>query len=935
MAGCKDPVDFVAVEALRAITVCFRSISGDNRDITLFTSIILPLLGIFERSLANGEEELVISGLQSLQSMFDCDHPSMIENIEEIAKFLLTLLLDQNTDQSVKEATKDTFITLIEKQKRQFGKKEFVEPILSILTDRIAEERGSVLPNEMLIDQTLQFCLQLFEEMSSTISTKVCDDIVFEMTKEAILSNDSNRRKAGYVILGSVADGLTNVMLNKIEIIVPLLTQGMNDLKLHIRESASFALAKLSELSLPQASLYHHLIIPAAMKGLNDKGISVQIQCCHIIEHYCEALQPKALKHYLPALMGRLSQLTQTKPISIQEEALAAISELSLAAEEEFLPYIENTMALLEPLLFDYENESIWSTALNCIGFIAEGIGAQLFKPSYYELGMRAVIEGLKTEKPKVLKGGFYYIANIAKVKGKDFEPAMKMVMPYILKVLKEREPITGTPHSDEEDEMEVEDEEDGYEEDGDDHDDDEREHKEEDKEKNEDNKTNPTIFPKVSAIIAIGALAEHTKASFLPYLDQVLEIFTSEEYGVLLSDNPKIRSTAISVIHYFIDAVCDGTNVPIPALYERLDLPNQAMKVTSFLLKECLLLYDASIDVISSQLTTIGFIFERLGIVVMDLHITGHFHQGNHRKNKVFSTLLSEYLLAFLKQRRSNVSPPNTEEGEKEEEKVVDYIMNDICKLFITLAKIFDNSSFIIFFDQFHSLLLHYINFRITRNWILHCYSKIIKIIGPLSMKYADSILSLLPLIFIDIHHFKADAIDCIDALIEVKGELLIPLFPRFLQWLLPICVREENDVIDVDHTLSVIAKMIDISYQTIPLDLVLPVMLTALPIRNEFDETPSVFKALLRLVQNNEATMMGMAKELVPLLVDSLEPGSGLPDAARDCVGKTLALLAAHPESLGFVRFFLSTISDEEHFRILRSELSKSGIVWEDRKY
>eukprot|EP01040_Poterioochromonas_malhamensis_P005775 gene5775-6213_t len=562
LAGCKDHVDFVAVEALRAITVYFRSISEDKHDITLFTSIILPLLGIFKRSLANGEEELIISGLQSLQSMFDCDHPSMIENIEEIAKFLLTLLLDQNTDQSVKEAAKDSFITLIEKQKRQFGKKEFVEPILSILTNRIAEERGSVLPNEMLVDQTLQFCLQLVEEMSNV--------------------------KPGYVILGSVADGLTNVILNKIEIIVP-------------------------------------------------------------------------------ALMGRLSQLAQTKPISIQEEALAAISELSLVAEEEFLPYLENTMALLEPLLFDYENESIWSTALNCIGFIAEGIGAQLFKPSYYELGMRAVIEGLKTEKPKVLKGGFYYIANIAKVKGKDFEPATKMVMPYILKVLKEREPITGTLHSDEEDEMEVEDEEDGYEEDGDGYDDDEREHKEEDKEKNEDNKTNPTILPKVSATIAIGALAEHTKASFLPYLDQILQIFTSEEYDVLLSANPKLRSTAISVIHYFIDAVCDGTNVSIPALYERLDLPNQVIKVTSFLLKECLLLYDASIDVISSQLTTIGFIFERL-----------------------------------------------------------------------------------------------------------------------------------------DIHHFKADAIDCIDALIEVKGELLIPLFPRFLQWLLPICIREENDVIDVDHTVS-----------------------------------------------------------------------------------------------------------------------------------
>lgn len=62
--------------------------------------------------------------------------------------------------------------------------------------------------------------------------------------------------KPGYVILGSVADGLTNVILNKIEIIVPLLTQGMNDLRLHIRESASFALAKLGELSLPQASLY-------------------------------------------------------------------------------------------------------------------------------------------------------------------------------------------------------------------------------------------------------------------------------------------------------------------------------------------------------------------------------------------------------------------------------------------------------------------------------------------------------------------------------------------------------------------------------------------------------------------------------------------------------------------------------------------------------
>eukprot|EP01040_Poterioochromonas_malhamensis_P005774 gene5774-6212_t len=125
----------------------------------------------------------------------------------------------------------------------------------------------------------------------------------------------------------------------------------------------------------------------------------------------------------------------------------------------------------------------------------------------------------------------------------------------------------------------------------------------------------------------------------------------------------------------------------------------------------------------------------------------------------------------------------------------------------------------------------------------------------------------------------------------------------------------------------------MIVLSDQTIPLDLVLPVMLTALPIRNEFDETPSVFKALVHLVQNNEETMMGMVKELVPLLVDSLEPGSGLPDAARDFVGQTSALLAANPEYLGFVRSFLSNIRDEEHFEILQRELSKNGIVWADK--
>lgn len=949
LAGCQDSGDAITEAAFTAITKCVPELQNKN-DVMDLSPIFPPFLGLLERCLENGEDELVISGFECLLSAFEIEQPLINEHIEAITKFILNLLIDlnQEIDESVKDAASDTLIYLIERRGKQFVKKKLVKPTLSMLMSRIAQEEGCVLHDslsqyakgeaggdeeeERSVNDTLQSCRALIDKMAMAIPAKSFADIVFEMSEEAILSADTGMRKAGCLVLGTVIEGLRDSARERIDELLQLVVKGLDDSGLHVRETAAFAIGQFSEHAYPEVYLYHHSVIPAAIKGLSDEGLIVQVHCCYALEHFCEQLKPIAIKPYISDLVNHVGQLAQSKIPAVQEAAVRALAATAIAAEEEFQPYVDDMMAFLEPLLVLYDKEEIWSAAIGCIGHIAVAVGRELFKPAYYELGMKAVMEGVKSESHKIVESSLIHVANMAKLMKKDFEPMMKELMPYIFEVFNEKE-------------FEIEDRNDEDAMDEDDDDDDEGA----DEVNVRWRGSEGIIAKKVAAVTAVGSLAEFTQSCFLPYLDLARNVFIYPDGGALFSVSPDIRAEAASVFHQFIEVPCDVANIPTPVPCEKLELPEDVKEITAVVLMHLfhLLDHDDQKKVVSEAIQAIGLVFKRLGVAVFDLLV----REMDYSFEVPCSTLLTQRILTYLEERGhcQTVNRFKDDEGEEEEdeeeadeENHIHLLMENLGDLIGILAKV-SGPGFVLYFDQFHPKLLKFTKpsrSQPDRDMAVCCYAEVFEGMGSSSLKYAESVIPILQSALQDLDSLEAarrNAAFCLGILVEVAGRAFVPRYLQFLQWLHPVCVRkeaeeEEEDVggADVDNALSTVAKMILVASDAVPLNQVLPVMFAALPIKEDFTESITVFKAFLSLIDKKDPVILGMVNELVPLLIESFEQDSEIPEQARNYAAQALAILAANPSYRDIVHNSLSSISDQEHLKRLQTGLYAYGMFW-----
>ncbi len=995
VVGCCDSANSVAEAAAGGVIKCIPTIE-ERQDIMDFSPVIPSFLEVIRRCIVNEEDTLVILCFQHLQMTFSFHQPLINDHIRAITNLILTLLLDttQEHDSSVKEEAINTLVNLIETLTKQFVKKKLIKPTLSILMNRIAEEKGCVVKDyqdkrsdddlkedkelEEVIDpeqapnHVIQTCHELIDVMAMTIPAKYFADTVFKMCEEALSSSSSSdieigMRKAGCAVLGIIVEGLRDEARERIETILPLLVKSLSDHDLHTREAAAFAVGQYTHHCAPEVYLYHQLIIPAMIKTCNNNdGKLVLTQCCYALEHLCEQLKPNTIKPYLSSLVNCVGQLAQSN-VNVQEAALFAIASIAVAAGKEFQPYTDNIMSFLEPLLTMTEKQTSSSVALDCLGHIALGLGKEQFKPDYYELGMRVVMEFLPSNDRRLMESAFIHIANMSDLMKKDFEPSLKDVIPYIFEALSEKEviPRQSIPQNEEEMMVDGVHEEQEDEEDGDNYDDDI-----DGVDLNQLAYTvqndNLFIAKKISAITAIGSLAKHTKSCFLPYLHDAIEAFTSET-GVLSSVHFEIRSEAFSVLHEFIEVLADVNNLPIPAKNERLNLSQDIKDLTVLILRECFnrLDFDDEKKVVAKTVLTIEAVLKRLGAAMLDI---------NCKYDGKCSVLLTEKILTYLKEAghcqtirnfqnddqnddeeeedhddddENEVEEEEEDDDEGDEENHVYLLMENIMELIGRLAKILSSEEFLTYFDQFHHLLLKFTKpsrSQADRDMAICCYVDVFEGLGPLSIKYADSILPVLKAALEDYDGLEAarrNAACCLGAFIDAAGKELVPNYLQFLQWLYPLCIREESEEGEenvgggaIDNALGTVAKMIVVAPEVIPLSQVLPVVFAALPMREDFNESTVVFKAFLHLLQNNDITIIGMVKELLPLLVDNFKPDSEVPHATREVAGQAIAVLAVNELCRDSVYSYLSTITDSEQIEKLKSGLSVHGMVWNEKE-
>lgn len=557
-------------------------------------------------------------------------------------------------------------------------------------------------------------------------------------------------------------------------------------------------------------------------------------------------------------------------------------------------------MERLNPLLFITEPHllDVRGRALECLGHIAVAVGKEHFE-QYFLLGMQSALDGTKAE-GGLCEYSYTYIANTVKVMGNIFDEHLESLVPHLLDVIRESELSAFT----DEDDVLAND----SDEDGDDDDSDGNFHL---------NVEEGFINSKKAALSAIGSLAEHTGAAFFPFLEETLNTLIAERVGVLYSFHRVIRAEGYMCLQYLLKVACVASGITErPAKGSVLQLDAIVTEVTHVVMTSFLTCMVEDIEMLPASYAIEGLMgaLELVGVAALTL--------CDKESGVAYGDALVTHIGIILKEKAASQTNQNKDEDDDDDDADHDnLVMDATCDLISGMAKVI-GAGFVQYFEQFKKPLLKYTKPSRSysdRAMVIGCYAEVMKEIGPDAAKYADAIFPVVQVGLSDsMEAVRRNSAYCVGVLAEIlPPQSLAPHVPQLLQWLHPLCVRQTDVVMtdmggaDVDNALSSVARMMKSCPSAIPIQHVLPVLLTAMPLRSDYNEAIFVYEALTHLLQENEPTALSMMPQMLTVFAQAIRDDSKYQDDVKALVVSCLQYMSTSPQHQSLVAMALQELN------------------------
>lgn len=531
---------------------------------------------------------------------------------------------------------------------------------------------------------------------------------------------------------------------------------------------------------------------------------------------------------------------------------------------------------------------NIRGRSLECLGHIAVAVGPEHFAP-YFDMGLQAAMQGIQIGEDSLKEYAYTYFANCAKVMKNTFDQHLETLIPHLIEVVSESELA---PFTDEPDMLVGLDDDEGD------------EFEDDDNEQFHLTTHEGFVNTKKAALCAIGSLADHTGASYYPYLETTINTLLAESNGPLWSFHRIIRAESLVTLQYLVKVACLNFGpVTPPNKGEVIELHPVVRECVIASLTTCInsMVTDIeklpaayAIESLESILKLVGM----AGMTIMDVD-----------SNKSYGDLILQNILVLLKEKGKCQTVLNHEQDDDEDDDHDNLVMDAVCDLIATLAKVIGES----YMPFFAPMVKHLMKFtkknrpHTDRAMAIGCFAEVINEVGQSAVDtYLDTILPVIKEGVADsMESVRRNSAYCFGMLCLRSPSKVNPICLQILQCLYPLCIRSSNEVLsdtggaDIDNALAAVSRMI-ISCQGVPLAQVLPVLLNALPIRSDFGEGQTVYQGISFLLLNNEPSIYNLLTQVIILLTDTLRPNSRYNDETKVIAIQTIKHLASEKSDI-----------------------------------
>ncbi|KAH8368847.1 hypothetical protein KR200_004424 [Drosophila serrata] len=793
--------------------------------------------------------------------------PHLLTNVKLMLEFCLMTASNRQIEDGIRVSVIAFLGSLVHIKKKAIVKQKLLEPTLSVIFEIMCTEADPDDDEDYFVDESsnrpMTAVMQTMDLLAIHMPPEKLIAPLLQLLEPALQNPDPKRRSAAYHCMAMIAEGCSETISHKyLKVMLTIIKGGIADNAPEVRVAAFFALGQFSEYLQPEISKYAPLILPVLFDYLHQLVLELRggqpepksvNRMFYAMDTFCENLGEDIVPH-LPILLERLFELLDPKnSAKIREYALCSVSSASEAAKEHVAPYFPRIFEILKTFLLKDvpdEMEPLRLQAIDTLASITRVVGKEHFLPLANDTKNYCLMmldEG--PNDPDFRRGIYSLIGALSYVVNESMAEVFPQVIPRLIQTVisteevelclpdkPERDLILEAASADEEIDLENTDDEDEDELDG-------------------YQVENDYLVEKEVAIGTLRDFAANTGAAFTPYLQSAFE----NVYKTLDHASNDIRTTSVTALCEFVAALNkSGDTGGVTRACEIL-IPKFSAMMRN----------DEVEEVLVHLLDEVGQLFR----------INKQLAMPNQECAEMIYGCIRDSFLHKMTCQFNDQSGGGEDDDDEEESENADMILENAANLVASFGFALDPQTFSLYFGR----LFHFLTQKLAkakkndqaehRAYIYGTLADSFQSLESCSATYFDTVCPL----------FLAGANDtdaksrqnsyyALGELVMHSEEKSFDSYPTILQTLSDAIARETAPSA-LDNICGAVARLILTNIQAVPLAAVLPVFLSHLPLREDFEEYDAVLKTFQMLYTQANPSIVDHIEQMVYVILQALQ--------------------------------------------------------------
>ncbi|KAL2870734.1 putative importin beta-4 subunit [Aspergillus lucknowensis] len=856
--------------------------SAENEaPVKAFQQLVPSMVAVLKDAIDQKEEDRIMQAFEVFQTLLGLDPALLTVHLKDLVIFMNDIAANTQIEEDTRTQAISFLMQCVQYRKLKIQGMRLGEQ-LARTSLQIVTELGDAPPSDDDITPA-RSALGLLDMLAQSLPPSQVVVPLLHSLGQYFNNNNPDYRRAGIMSLGMVVEGAPDFISTQMKEIMPMVLQLLADPELKVRQASLHTVARLADDLTEDLNREHEKLMPLLFKNLasamqeskgEEEGPTVDIMKAGLsaIDAVVDGLDEKDVLSYQNELVPILHQLFKHPTFSIKGLSAGALGSLASSAGEAFLPFFDESMHLLQEFaaVKDSEEElDLRASVTDAMGEMAAAAGPERYQP-YVEPLMRATEEALHLGHSRLKESTYIFWGSMAKVYGEHFATFLDGAVKGLFNCLEQDEEDLEVSLGDAAKDLigqEVTvagrkvkvasaDDDEPVGEDG------EIEDVDLDDEDDWDDitATTPLSLEKEIAVEIIGDLVTHTRSAYLPYFEKTIEMVMP------LAEHPYegVRKATISTMHrsyaMLFTIAEESGQMPKwkPGLPLQVEPAKEVKKFGEILMTATIKMWTEEDD-----RSTVADINRNMA---ENLRFCGPALIANETTLHNVIQMITDII---TKKHPCQLEYVEEDADAGEETSEFDWIVVDTALDVVSGMAAALGESFAELWKVFEKTVLRYAGSTesIERATAVGVLAECINGMGAAATQFTPSFLKLL------VHRLsdedpqtKSNAAYAVGRLVEhSNSNEIVKEFPTILSRLEQLFHQDVSRL--QDNATGCLSRMILKHRDHVPVKEALPVLVTILPLKNDYEENDPLYRMICQMYKWEDATIRELTPQLIPI--------------------------------------------------------------------